>query len=264
MEEIVLVYWMLTAAVVTGTRITYRMLSSETVLRTGDELIIFDTGLGDTGGLERELRRFSLDPRDFTYVFNTHIHVDHFGGNVIFENARKVMSRREYLFQKRWNEEFSSTENKQNFIRRHYPTLTDEEVCKITDTVSSVQAKYFKDRFFGSEDSFLFVEDNPPLPDCIEIIETPGHTPHHLSFRIRGVEQAAVIAGDLIPSKRSFFDGKFNFIEVYTDRGQAKRSLERLQLIIREQREVIIHPSHDRPFSVCEKRYVSANPYEIC
>jgi glyoxylase-like metal-dependent hydrolase (beta-lactamase superfamily II) len=257
------VYWVLTESVVRGMRYGYRLLSAGTVLRTGEDLIMFDTGFGDGGALERELARLSLRPEDFTFVFNTHLHIDHMGGNLLFRNAKKVVSRQEYLYQKRFNQEFISADDKEAFIRGNYRTLTDEQVSRIADTVSSVHGNEFEERIARWEDSCLFVEDDPPLPGCVQIIRTPGHTPFHLSFKIRGKEQAAVVPGDLIPSRRSFLEGKNSFIEVYTDRTQADMSMKRLRLSIRAHRETVVHPSHDRPFVVKTGRYVGKNRYQM-
>ena len=65
--------------------------STVTFVRAGDEHIIIDTGSPDRlEALKRGLDRLSLATTDVQTVVNTHLHIDHCGGNDIFTDAVEV------------------------------------------------------------------------------------------------------------------------------------------------------------------------------
>jgi glyoxylase-like metal-dependent hydrolase (beta-lactamase superfamily II) len=45
--------------------------------------------------MEAQLARFGVKPDQITLVINTHLHVDHCGGNGFFANARFLVQERE-------------------------------------------------------------------------------------------------------------------------------------------------------------------------
>ena len=113
------------------------------------------------------------------------------------------------------------------------------------------------------EHKFHFIEDNPDIPDFIVILETPGHTPFHVSYMIKGKTRSAVMLGDLVPGKRSFYGGKDNFIAVYSDIEKAIRSLDIVKNRAREPGRTVIHPSHDRSFYFDDGSYLTQRAYEL-
>ena len=88
----------LTPVVIIGEKYSFRYPVAELVLKTEKDLIIFDTGFPEGNELADALDTLLLDRDDFTYVFNTHIHIDHYGGNRLFRNARNILSKRDYFF----------------------------------------------------------------------------------------------------------------------------------------------------------------------
>ncbi|MEO9823048.1 MAG: MBL fold metallo-hydrolase [Paracoccaceae bacterium] len=71
-----------------------------TVVRTGSEVVLFDTGL-NAGGITAALDQAGLTPEDITIVVITHMHGDHIGGlmnegTATFPNARYVTGQVEY------------------------------------------------------------------------------------------------------------------------------------------------------------------------
>lgn len=72
-----------------------------TVVRTGAEVVLFDTGL-NAGGIAAALEQAGLTPADITIVVLTHMHGDHIGGltndagEATFPNARYVTGQVEY------------------------------------------------------------------------------------------------------------------------------------------------------------------------
>lgn len=72
------------------------------LLRSGGQTILVDTGLAEfelfdstdvSGGLLSALAAKGVAPDGVDTVFTTHLHIDHFGWNMAFANARFVMHR---------------------------------------------------------------------------------------------------------------------------------------------------------------------------
>jgi len=109
-------------------------------------------------------------------VLCTHLHLDHVGWNTMrdgdrwvptFPNARYLFARKEWEFWKDQPEEFG-------------PVISDS-VRPIVDA--------------GLAD---LVETDHALTDEVRLEPTPGHTPGHVSVRIRSAGEEAVITGDMM------------------------------------------------------------------
>jgi len=109
-------------------------------------------------------------------VLCTHLHVDHVGWNTMrvedgwaptFPNARYLFGRKEWEYWKDQPEEFG-------------PVISDS-VRPILDA--------------GLAD---LVDTDHELTDEVRLEPTPGHTPGHVSVRIRSAGEEAVITGDMM------------------------------------------------------------------
>ncbi|MCG8592142.1 MAG: MBL fold metallo-hydrolase [Proteobacteria bacterium] len=110
-------------------------------------------------------------------VLCTHLHVDHVGWNTRLEGGRWVPTfpRARYLFH-----------------RREFDYWRAEEDPMFADVFGdSVQPVFDA----GLVD---LVEADHRIGDCVALEPTPGHTPGHVSVRIRSGGQEAVITGDLM------------------------------------------------------------------
>jgi glyoxylase-like metal-dependent hydrolase (beta-lactamase superfamily II) len=244
-----------------GARFTFSFMSSVTVAETGESLLVFDSGLNADEGLERGFYELGLDPDRVSHVFLTHVHIDHFGGNPRFSKAKKVMSRLEYEYQKKWNEGFCAASDKTAHLSACFPNLTARESEKVADMLAAGQARYFKDEIIGASESRIYIEDDPLLPACVRVIRTPGHTPHHLAFVVLNGQRAAFVTGDLFPGRKSFFGEGNGFIEVYSDPAAAESSLARVRGLAGGFGDSVICPAHDRPFDFRTGAYVRKNPW---
>jgi glyoxylase-like metal-dependent hydrolase (beta-lactamase superfamily II) len=160
--------------------------------------VLVDTGLGNKENekfhdiygvsnagaptrLEDSLAHLGIGPEDIDLVVSTHLHFDHAGGNTVrdsdgevgpaFPHARYVISRGEYEFARRDNERIRAS-----YMARNFQPLVDA----------------------GRVD--FAAADTEPVPG-IQLLHTPGHTPHHQSVRIDLGGDAVVFLADLVPTR---------------------------------------------------------------
>lgn len=127
---------------------------------------------------------FSVDEID--YVLCTHLHVDHVGWNTRLVNGRWVPTfpKARYLFaRKEW--EFWSKEAN-SLALSGYATGAPDDI--LGDSVKPIIDAGLAD----------LVEPDHKLTDEVWLEPTPGHTPGHVSVRIRSEGVSAVVTGDLM------------------------------------------------------------------
>lgn len=158
------------------------------VVESGGQRIVVDTCLGNDkertfpewshlqGSFLQDLEAAGTSRERVDQVVCTHLHVDHVGWNTMlvegewrptFPNARYLFGRIEWDYWQNEPEEFG-------------PVVTDS-VRPIVD--------------MGLAD---LVEMDHKLTDEVWLEPTPGHTPGHVSVRIRSAGEDAVITGDMI------------------------------------------------------------------
>jgi glyoxylase-like metal-dependent hydrolase (beta-lactamase superfamily II) len=130
--------------------------------------------------LEDGLRELGVRPEDVAVVINTHLHFDHAGGNTYrdasgvvrasFPNARYVVQAGEY----------------------DYATHTNERTA----------ASYFPHNFvpIAHEGLFDLVDGEPEIAAGIQLVRTPGHTPHHQGVLLESAGERAFYIADLVPT----------------------------------------------------------------
>ncbi|MDR1304568.1 MAG: MBL fold metallo-hydrolase [Verrucomicrobiales bacterium] len=158
------------------------------VLRTGKEVILVDTGCGavadtDSGRLIANLATVNLRPQDITAVVITHGHSDHIGGLLDAAGAPTFTNARLFIRKKELDYWFSENPDTSTMI-------VDETAQKWT--VGSAR------KYLGPlKDAFLLVEPGQRILDCIEIVDTAGHTPGHASLLIRSGEETLFHMADV-------------------------------------------------------------------
>ena len=163
-----------------------------------------------------DLRAAGVAPESVDVVICTHLHVDHVGWNTRLENGRWVPTfpRARHLFARReWE---------------HWSAEREEDTQRImADSVTPVLDTGLAD----------LVDMDHRVSDEIWLEPTPGHTPGHVSVRLRAGDGEAVITGDLMhcpvqvaePEWASHFDSDVEqgrktrraFCERYADSGVA-------------------------------------------
>jgi len=174
------------------------------VIESSNRRIVVDTCVGNdktrtvpmwnelqTSFIE-DLEAAGFPPASIDTVLCTHLHVDHVGWNTRLEDGKWVPTfpNARYLFGRTEWEHWSEN-----------PDSEDGDV--IEDSVRPVVEAGIVD----------LVDSDHQITDEIQLEPTPGHTPGHVSVRIRSEGKEAVITGDLIhhPVQCSEVDWASNF-----------------------------------------------------
>ncbi len=141
-----------------------------TLVHTGSELVLFDTGLGQ-GGIQAALADAGVTPDQVDVVVITHMHPDHIGGMTTndaptFANARFVTAAPEYDF-------WSALEAGNR--------VGDMVAAKVTPQVEKM----------------TFLEDGGEVASGITAVAAYGHTPGHTVYHLESNGQRLVLTADL-------------------------------------------------------------------
>ncbi|RBW52331.1 MBL fold metallo-hydrolase [Ruegeria sp. A3M17] len=141
-----------------------------TLVNTGSELVLFDTGLGQ-GGIQAALADAGVTPDQINVVVITHMHPDHIGGMTTndaptFPNARYVTSSPEYDF---WAAQDAGNR------------VGDLVAAKVTPLAEKM----------------TFVENGGEVSSGITAVAAYGHTPGHTVYHLESNGQRLVLTADL-------------------------------------------------------------------
>lgn len=149
-----------------------RFFFTPTLVNTGSEVVLFDTGNGgDSGQLVAAMGDAGLSPEDVTIVVITHMHPDHIGGMMTggaptFPNARYVTGSAEYNF----------------FTGDNAPGRLAEMVQGMVVPVA---------------DNLTFLDDGGSVTGGITAVAAFGHTAGHMTYRIESEGQGLHLIADL-------------------------------------------------------------------
>ncbi len=141
-----------------------------TLVNTGSELVLFDTGLGQ-GGIQAALADAGVTPDQIDVVVITHMHPDHIGGMTTddaatFPNARYVTAASEYDF---WSGQEAGNR------------VGDLVAAKVTPLAEKM----------------TFVEDGGDVASGITAMAAFGHTPGHMVYHLESNGQRLILTADL-------------------------------------------------------------------
>ncbi len=168
--------------------------SNPALVRTGDHVVLIDTGLGEKyspreldiydvempRGLIAELRRLEIGPDDVDLVINTHLHFDHVGGNTYraedgsikptFPNARYIVQKAEY-------------EDALNPNPRTRASYNPDDIVPLQES-----------------GQLELVDGDAEAAPGVKLRVTGGHTRAHMIVEIESEKQKAFYLADLIPT----------------------------------------------------------------
>lgn len=158
----------------------------------GQNTVLFDVGSGpdfqsSAGKLPDGLELAGIAPEDVTHVVFTHAHPDHIWGlldefdDPLFYDATYMIGRAEWDYW--WNPETVNT----------------------IGEARAAMAVGAKRRLEAIEDTVEFFDGGQEILSGIQAVATPGHTPGHMSFEVRGGSDAAMIIGDAITNHHVAF-----------------------------------------------------------
>jgi glyoxylase-like metal-dependent hydrolase (beta-lactamase superfamily II) len=172
--------------------------SSCTLLSNRTHQVVVDTGLSiQEGDLLHALRAKGLEPGDIEIVVNTHLHVDHCGNNAAFSRAAIFMSQAEW----RWTDAFYTALFNSRAPERVAPEFYPEVASyglktRTIRNVARMARLFWKRDRLGRPEQFHWLETSN-LPAGLEVLSTPGHTPHHVSIRV-SAPLPVIVAGDAV------------------------------------------------------------------
>jgi len=135
-----------------------------TVVRSGDEVILFDTGL-NPAGITAPLAAAGVSPDDVTIVVLTHMHGDHIGG-------------------------LSGDDGAPTFVNARYVTGQAEY-----DAWAKQDNDGFKNKVQPLAEKIEFIGDGGSVISGITGMDASGHTPGHMMYMLESAgKQLALVA----------------------------------------------------------------------
>ncbi len=194
-----------------------------TMIEDENSRIVVDVGhFGTRDALLGELRKRNLAPRDFDVVILTHIHWDHCLNVDLFENAKVILGKNEL--------KMGTINAKED---RHAENFRQLLIDRKAEGVS----EFYK------------------VSKHASVLDTPGHSPGHISLRVDTEDGLVIFTGDSIPGLRAYHRGVPDL--VFYDLEKAKRSVSK----VKEMKPKMIIPGHDRPFN--ETGYLAHDSLEF-
>ncbi len=152
-----------------------------TLLNTGAELVLFDSGNGagrrpNAGHTRQRLAEAGVPPEAIDVVVLTHFHPDHIGGLMedgapAFPNARYVAGAAEYDF-------WSPPEKAEAEATARVGQLVQSNVVPLAEKTT-------------------FVKPGDQVLPGVTAVGSHGHTPGHLSYLIEGGGRQLLVLGDV-------------------------------------------------------------------
>ncbi|WP_291737625.1 MBL fold metallo-hydrolase [Leisingera sp. F5] len=149
---------------------TLQFYFTPTLVDTGAELVLFDTGLG-AGGIAKALTAAGVTPDQINVVVITHMHPDHIGGLMTdgaptFANARYIMGSAEYNF---WSKMEAGN---------RVGDLVASNVTPLTEKTT-------------------FIDNGASVAPGVTAMASFGHTPGHMGFMLESGGRQLLLTADL-------------------------------------------------------------------
>ena len=140
-----------------------------------------------------------LTPDDVTLVFNTHAHIDHSHNNILFPRARVYCSKRDRAWTREVHAVLSAVDHPgAKDVAPFYPEIAAGVYNpKLIRKVLGIEKLLWDEARWGSPAQAAWLED-VQLPAGVRLIDTPGHSPFHVSFVIETATRPVLVCGDAL------------------------------------------------------------------
>lgn len=169
-----------------------------TLLRGRSHCVLIDTALSlQEGDLLEALHARGLEPADIDVVVNTHLHIDHCGNNSLFPRAAIYVSKAELEWTLAFYRAVFEGGAPERAVAAFYPELNSKDVgTRMIRNVARMARLVWAPSRLGDEDRFRWLESSN-LPPGLDVLDTPGHTPRHISIRVDAASPT-IVAGDAV------------------------------------------------------------------
>jgi glyoxylase-like metal-dependent hydrolase (beta-lactamase superfamily II) len=165
---------------------TFVLQHTSTLIDTGAELVLVDTGAGtpalpESGILVDNLRRIGVHPPEIGVVVLTHGHPDHIGGNLaasgspLYSNARYVMAQEEWDF---WSD----------------PARVEGLIPDAETRQRNLDA--FQANVAPLEGMIELIGYDEEIVPGVTSVAAQGHTPGHMGLRVESEGELLWVLGD--------------------------------------------------------------------
>lgn len=169
-------------------------LSTCALIRTGDRVILFDTGAhGVIKILQASLEKLNVAPASVDTIFLSHMHYDHLNNVACYPNAQILVGREEWEYAHRTRDEWTPLES-----------------VKYLESCRSVR----------------LLEDEEEIYPGMRAIATPGHTPGHMSLAIDTPQGVLVLAGDAVKNRSEL---ELEYSDQYVDEKASAASIKKIK-----------------------------------
>ena len=207
-----------------------RLVNNVTAIRSQSDVILVDAGSGPrhqttAGKLVDNLKAAGVSPAAVTQVVLTHGHPDHLWGvldatdNPIYPNASYIVSAVE------WNAWIDSD------VVQKLPAVFPKEPERI--------AAGAKNHFLRIKDKVRMVRHGDEIISGVRVVDTPGHTPGHISVEVAGGNGLLVVGDALTHVAISFQHPSWRVpVDHEPDRGISTR-MRLLDQLVTDKRQLV-------------------------
>ncbi len=173
---------------------------SPLLLKSGSDVILIDTGGGGAmaptaGKLADSLKAAGTEPGAITKVIYTHAHPDHLWGTIGGDGKSTFANASFHVAEAEWN------------------FWVAEDLVSKTPKDMQGMVKGIQGQLAAIKEKVTMFKPGSELVSGLNVIDTAGHTPGHVSFELAGGD-GLIITGDAITNATVFFahpDWKFGF-----------------------------------------------------